>query len=76
LKADLQFDGSVFWTGHDQRLWRYVHGAFVPDGEAQLRARVRHFLGDKYTAHYAREMLSYVEAESVHKPLPHPQTRG
>jgi P4 family phage/plasmid primase-like protien len=76
LEADLQFDGTVFSVGHDKRLWRYRGGAYVPDGEEQLRARVRHFMGDRFSKHYANEMLAYIEAETVHKPLPDTPDRG
>ncbi len=76
LKADLQFDGTVFSVGHDKRLWRYKGGGYIPDGEAQLRARVRYFMGDRFSKHYANEMLAYVEAETVAKPLPDAPDRG
>ena len=76
LAADLRFDGSAFHVGADRRLWRYTHGVYVPDGEEQLRARVRFFMSDRFSAHYAREMLSYIEAETVAKPLPGSPDRG
>ena len=69
LEADLMFDGSAFHVGADRRLWRYAHGVYVPDGEDQLRARVRYFMGGRFSKHYANEMLAYVEAETVAKPL-------
>ncbi len=76
LQTDLQFDGSVFWVGHDKLLWRYKGGVYVPDGEAQLRTRARYFMGDRYSAHYAREMFSYIEAETIARPLPASPDRG
>jgi putative DNA primase/helicase len=49
--------------GHDRRLYRYVGGRYVPDGEDYLRARSRELLGVDFRKTRVNEVVAWFESE-------------
>jgi putative DNA primase/helicase len=46
--------------GHDQRLYRYTHGVYVPDGDDYAKERTRDLLGSRWAASHESNVIKWL----------------
>jgi putative DNA primase/helicase len=59
VAADIEWNTHLR-MGPDNRLWRYVSGSYLPDGEDHVRTQATRLLDDRYSAYRVNEVVKFL----------------